>query len=100
MTEQQLKIASLARRQIKDATSWWQDNRKGAPQLLEHEIESALRAIREHVHLGSKVPSSRFADLRRFPIGKSGYWLYYRPAAGGITVLALWHESRGRGPAV
>lgn len=98
MSRGQARIELRARLEIVAAIDWWQQNRPFAPHLLEVEIERALTLIEGHVLAGSRVKSHHLPDLRRFPIGRSGYSLYYRPGTEAPVVLSLWHDSRGRGP--
>lgn len=93
-----LEISARATRQIFSALDWWHDHRTIAPDLLSEEIERALDVIARQPRSGSPVANNRYSDLRRYYLGKSGYWLFYRVSGDNARILALWHERRGRAP--
>ena len=95
----QLRIAEAVWSQADEIDSWWRVNRRGAPRLFREEllaalvrIEAAPSAARPYGHEGQ--PS----HLRRVLLPRSRYFVYFEVEGDWITVLAVWHASRGKGP--
>lgn len=49
---------------------------------------------------GSRATRSKLAGVRRIHLSLIRYFLYYRVHAGRVEVLAFWHSSRGKSPAL
>jgi plasmid stabilization system protein ParE len=54
----------------------------------------------EHPRAGMRVRMPRPGEVRRFLLLRTQYFLYYHVREQQLEVLALWHASRGAGPAV
>ena len=93
-----VELTKRAARQVAEAQQWWWNHRELAPELLNEEIEKAVQAITAQPRIGTAVPHGRIVDLRRYSLGKSGYWFYYRVRDGRPLILSLWHERRGHLP--
>lgn len=95
-----IRITPDAEAQIKAADGWWQLHRQAAPWALRDDLQSAFELLLMFPESGFAVPGLRAAGIRRIPLKKTGYILYYRPLidGAGIEVHALWHGSRDAGP--
>lgn len=49
---------------------------------------------------GAPARRGRVKGLRRVTLTRVRYYLYYRVSGGILEVLAFWHTSRGRQPAM
>ena len=69
--------------------------------MLSDELESAYALIQDLPLAGEAVPHTRIRHVRRVLLGRTQYYLYYAVVdERTIRVLALWHTSRGRRPAL
>ncbi len=95
-----LVVSPQASSDIEVAVRWWLANRPKAPGLLEEELRLAFDFISHTPQGGIPGASGRPAGVRRVPLPRSRYLLYYRvlEAEGTVRVLRLWHASRRRPP--
>jgi plasmid stabilization system protein ParE len=96
-------IKARVQSEITRTAQWWADNRQAAPGVLRIEPEQALALLVEHPRAGMRVRTPRPGEVRRFLLLRTHYFLYflyYRVREQQLEVLALWHASRGAGPAV
>ena len=91
-------IKARARREIERAAAWWSENRPSAPGAIRMDVESVLFIVVRHPGLGQKVETGRPDQVRRYLMGKSQYWLYFRVRGDVLEVLSIWATSRGVGP--
>ena len=86
-----------ARFHVREAAQWWRENR-ASPELLERELDTALRLLARHPDIGP--PVLQRPGVRRLLLRKTQYHLYYRVdrAAGVVRIVALWHTARGSEP--
>lgn len=91
-----LIVSPQAASDIEVALRWWLANRPKAPELLEAELKLAFQFIERTPHAGIPMRSGRPAHVRRVPLPRSRYLVYYRvlDAEGEVRVLRLWHASR------
>jgi plasmid stabilization system protein ParE len=94
-----LRIASDVWLQADAIDSWWRAHRRASPELFRDELEAALErlettplATRSYGHEGQ--PST----LRRVLLPRTRYFVYFEIDGECVTVLAVWHGSRGKGP--
>ena len=94
-----LVVAPQAAADIETAERWWRANRPAAPTLFQMELIEALELVAQHPLAGAALRSGGPAGVRRVPLGRTRYLLYYRvlEPEQTIRVLRLWHASR-RGP--
>jgi plasmid stabilization system protein ParE len=91
-------FTARALREIEAAEQWWRANRDKAPSAFTEETAAACTLIASNPTLGKLVPGRR-EGVRRLPIPRIRYYLYYRIRTNGdIEILSLWHTSRGRTP--
>jgi plasmid stabilization system protein ParE len=78
--------------------AWWRANRAGAPRLFSDELSAAVALLAATPRVGKVY--ERASGTRRILIGRSGYHVYWQfdEAAGTVSIIAVWHSARGRGP--
>ncbi len=93
-------VTKRAAREISRAAQWWRENRTAAPGLLEMELRRAFELLAVQPKIGARALNTKLAGVRRAHLSRCRYHLYYRATASEVQILALWHTSRGRGPAL
>jgi plasmid stabilization system protein ParE len=91
-----IKVLRQARRQIDQASDWWRRNRSKAPDAFREEMEKAFDLLSAQPHVGVEIAD--FEGVRRLHLSRIHYYLYFRPSARAIEIVALWHTSRGSSP--
>ena len=61
-------------------------------------MENVLALIAESPAIGQAYLSSPVERVRRVLLPTTRYHVYYRAESDRITVLGVWHASRGGGP--
>ena len=81
---------------------WWAENRPAAPTLVAVEFETAIVQLSASPESGRLHSPSKRVSVRKMLMPRSRYHLYYEvdSAARLVTILAVWHVSRGQGPAL
>lgn len=100
MKRLKVRVAAGARRQADEIDAWWAANRPAAPGLFGDELEAALGRLMLHPGAGRPFTHPTVSGLRRTSLRKTRYYVYYLvdEAEGLVTVVAVWHASRGAGP--
>jgi plasmid stabilization system protein ParE len=93
-----IKVLRRARRQIAEASAWWKANRLKASAAFDEEMERAFDLLALQPNIGVRIAGTRFTGVRRIHLNRIHYYLYYRPTAEVVEILALWHTSRGSDP--
>lgn len=96
----EIRFAPRAAAQIREASDWWLENRPAAPEALVEELEGAIELIRSMPHAGQPYSDPEALGVRRVPLRRVGYHLYYASLEDEwlVVVLALWHSARGERP--
>jgi len=103
MSEQfPLRITALAARHIRQAESWWRENRQAAPNAVRIELQRTFALIAFQPNIGSRATNTTLPGVRRIYLRSIKYHLYYHIIADPkcVEVVALWHKSRGEGPPI
>ena len=87
---QSVKLSEAAARELDDAYHWYEDQQAGLGDELLGEFLDATRRISENPQLYPVVEG----DVRRAPLRRFPYALFYRREVGGIVVLAVFHGRR------
>jgi plasmid stabilization system protein ParE len=107
VTRYGLVIVADAAAQIRTIDSWWRRERPAAPDLFRDELDRAMRRLLEtpgagtsHVVRDRPGVTAAPAGVRRLRLARSRHHLYYAidEETHVVTVLAVWHASRGAGP--
>ena len=96
-------MSKQARADVLSAVRWWRENVGSAPAHLLAGLHHAQERLASTPHVGVPVPRAGdrgLPTLRRLPLLASRYSLFYEVDAvrGEVTVLRVWHMSRGRAP--
>ena len=97
-----VELSPQARAQIAAINVWWAENRPAAPTLVAVEFETAIAQLSSSPESGRLHSRSKRVSVRKMLMSRSRYHLYYEVdfAARLVTILAVWHVSRGQGPAL
>lgn len=93
-------VTRRAQAQIDRAALWWDQNRPLAPEAFDEELAEAFSLLSVEPGIGAPASNVRAQGVRRLHVARIHYFLYYRVRSGEVQVLALWHTSRGSGPAL
>lgn len=90
-----IRITRRAAREIREASAWWDANRRAAPEAFRQAIATAFDLIATQPRIGAVATNTRLAGVRRVHLAQIHYYLYYRlRSPQALEVLALWHTSR------
>ena len=95
-----VKVSARAASQIRKAAEWWAENRPAAPGAVRIDIGEALALLAQQPGFGTAYEGTRAKGVRRLLVGRIRYYIYYRVALEALEVLAVWHVSRGKQPAL
>ena len=95
-----LRITSRAASQIEGAEKWWVENRPSAPLAVREDLETAFALLLQQPGVGVKVGNTRLSAVRRLPLGRIRYFVYYRAKSTELVVLSVGHSSRRTGPSL
>lgn len=95
-----VRVTKRAQVQINRAAEWWDENRDVAPEAFDEDLAKAFSLLGIQPRVGAPVASARTRDVRRLHLARIRYHLYYRIRGNHVEVVALWHVSRGVGPAL
>ena len=95
-----VRISPQAARHIREAKTWWIENRPSVPTALVDDVEDGLELIAHIPGVGEPVHHSTIQGVRRLLLSRIRYHVYYLPDPDGdfVDVLAFWHTSRGSTP--
>lgn len=93
-------ITDNATCQITAASVWWVENRPAAPEAFIAELDRILGLLLVEPEMGTPARNTRLPGVRRVTLPRIRYHVYYRLSDDAIQVLAVWHTSRGQGPAL
>jgi plasmid stabilization system protein ParE len=80
--------------------AWWRTHRTSAPALFLTELEDALDLLEDMPLAGAPYSPSPMPGVRRLLLAESRYYIYYVVVGDAVIALAVWHASRGSGPAL
>ena len=87
-----------AREQVRVASAWWRENRRGAPTLFEEELAEAVALLESGPLLARVFDEVGGKVVRKARLPRTRYSLYFTVHDVLVTVHALWHGARGSGP--
>jgi len=93
-----LRIAARAADEAERAERWWAENRTLAPLAFQEDLRTAFSLLLRQPGIGANVANTRLRGVRRLHLGRIRYFVYYRVKGNELVILAVWHESRGKGP--
>ena len=83
-----------------DAADRWEANRSAAPNAIAEDVARGFAQISQHPASGEPVLNTRRRGVRRIPLRRVRYFVYYRVHADMIEIVAFWHMSRGSPPPI
>lgn len=95
-----VEFSDDAREQAAAASAWWRANRERAPDLFEDELAAATERLASSSSLAPVYATVGGADVRRILLPRTRYRVYFTIEPEIVVVHAVWHTSRGRGPAL
>ncbi len=95
-----VRVTKRAQAQIDQAARWWDENRDRAPEAFDADLAEAFLLLGVEPGVGAPVLRTSARGVRRLHLARLRYHLYYRVRGDQVDVLAIWHTSRGRGPAL
>src|ERR1700751_79748 len=97
-----VRVTALAAQHIRQAETWWRDNRRAAPNAVRLELQRAFALVGGHSRIGSRATNVKLPDVRRIYLRSIKYHLYYHVIGSPeyVEIFALWHKSRGEGPPI
>jgi plasmid stabilization system protein ParE len=96
-----IEFSPRARRAVARGRRWWRENRDKAPDAFDEELDRLLAAIEIAPSLVGSA-TSRAPHIRRVFLKRIRYYVFFEASKDGerVSILAVWHASRGRGPAL
>jgi plasmid stabilization system protein ParE len=96
----EIRILPEAEDQARAVAEWWRANRPAAPELVKQELRQTFGVLAETPYIGSPYLRTPVPGVRRYPLKKTPYHVYYRvnEEAGEVIVLSVWSAMRGHGP--
>lgn len=93
-------MSKQARADVLSAVQWWKRNVGNSPTHLVAGLRHAQERLSATPFVGVPVTDDVLLNLRRLTLIQSRYFIFYEvdESAGEVTVLRVWHMSRGRPP--
>jgi plasmid stabilization system protein ParE len=91
-----LHVTRRARREIREASAWWDENRPAALDAFRDAIDKTFELICTQPTIGAMATNVKLLGVRRILLSKVQYYLYYRVKSQppAVEVVAIWHTSR------
>lgn len=86
-----------AARQTARARDWWHANRDKAPEAFDEDFAD-LVAMLEHRPLAAGAAVVQREGVRRAMLRRVRYSVFFTVTEKTVTILAVWHSSRGDTP--
>ena len=95
-----VRMSKQARADVLAAVTWWKRNLAGMPVHVVEELRNARVLLAATPHAGVTITDDVLGSLRRLSLLRARYFLFYEvdEAEGVVTVLRVWHMSRGQPP--
>ena len=99
MSRYRIEMTSQARSHLHTITAWWRENRSDRPDLPKQEMAEIGARLSVVPRLGAPYRHDQ-REIRRVLLPRTKHHLYYQidETRRVITVLAVWHNARGRSP--
>lgn len=100
MARYRVQITDRAKAQAREISRWWRKNRPSNPGLFREEMAAATARIATMPGTGSLYEPGDTSGMRRVLLPRTSYHIYYiaQDQPRVVTILAVWHTSRGQGP--
>ena len=98
MKARAVRFTPEAAAQTEAADRWWRQNRSGSADLFANELHSAIDLIARAPGTGRAYPSRALPGVRRVPLHRTRFHIYYVQREDSVVVVAVWSAVRGEGP--
>ena len=98
MKRRRVSFTPEAAGQARVADEWWRANRPASPSLFKAELDDAVSLVGRAAGAGRKYDSAALAGVRRLPLQRTRFHVYYIVRADEVIVVAVWSALRGHGP--
>ena len=88
-----------AARQIARVRDWWFTHRDKAPFAFDDDLDELIGLL-EHAPRAIGVAVAQRAGVRRALMKRVRYYVYFTITDEIVTIVAVWHTSRGAPPAL
>src|ERR1051326_4097544 len=90
-----VRVTALAARHIRQAETWWRENRQSAANAVRIELQRTFPLIASHPNIGSRATNVKLPNVRRIYLRTIKYHLYYHVVAepNCVEVVALDRKS-------
>lgn len=92
-----VELVPAAARQAAAARDWWVENREKAPTAFDDDLSELVEWLAHAPHLVGVRVAQR-PGVRRAVLRRARYYVYFMVEASTVTILAVWHASRGGEP--
>ena len=76
----------------------WRANRPASPSLFKAELDDAVSLVGRAASAWRKYDSAALEGVRRLPLQRTRFHVYYIVRANEVIVVAVWSALRGHGP--
>lgn len=85
-----LLLRPEAEQDLREARDWYESKRRGLGEEFRLQLRATIATIQDHPQLYAEV----FEEVRRAPLRRFPYGVYYFLQGGLIEVLAVLHHAR------
>jgi plasmid stabilization system protein ParE len=93
-----VRVLPPAAQQLETCVRWWRHNRVAARDRVTTEFEAALRLITQAPNVGPIYLETDGVTVRRVPLKKTPYLVYYYVEGDCVFVAGVWSGMRKSGP--
>lgn len=95
-----IRVLPEAEAQARELIEWWTANRPAARDVVKDELRRVFAVLVESPNIGSPYTKTQVPAVRRCPLRKTPYHVYYRvnETTAEVIIMSVWSGMRGRGP--
>lgn len=94
-----VEFVPSAARQMAIARDWWRTNRNKAPDAFDEDMADLVTTL-EHMPRAAGAAVAQRDGVRRAILRRVRYNVYFTVEEASVTILAVWHSSRGHVPSL
>jgi plasmid stabilization system protein ParE len=76
---------------LKEAVAYIKENSEKQAEIMLMRFKKIVASLEAMPGIGTKYENG----MRKFPLGKFPYFIYYREKEDYISIRGIWHTSRG-----
>lgn len=92
------RLTPRALLEAKRKKTWWQKNRRAAPDLFDEEMRAVIERIRSSPTIGTAYAATFRAPVRRVLLPRTENHLFYAVGEGEVVILSVWGARKKHGP--